>query len=76
MDREAVPQPQAMVVPALEGHEDLHSHQCGRCRRMFADDPTLDAMAREDWSLCPSCAAALFPRRARSSTSLTVVRDQ
>ena len=76
MDHEPVPQPQAMVVPALEGDDDLLSHHCGRCRQMFDDDPTLDVNAREDWSLCPSCAVILCPRRARSSANLTVVRDQ
>lgn len=76
MDREPVPQPHALVVPALEGGDGRQSHQCGRCRQVFDDDPTLDANTRKGWLLCPSCAAVLFPRRARSSANLTVVRDQ
>ncbi len=81
MDHEPVPQPFAMVVPALNGDDDgslsddAQSHRCGRCRMAFDDDPTLGDTARREWSLCPSCAAIRFPRQARSSARLTVVPD-
>ncbi len=73
MDREPLPQPLAAVVPALEGGDDLEVRRCGRCRRVFEDDPTLDIQGRKDWSLCPPCEAILFPRRARSAATLTLL---
>ena len=47
MDRELIPQPLAAVAPALEGGEDLEVRRCGRCRRVFEDDPTLDIQGRK-----------------------------
>ena len=72
MDRDPIPQPMAAVVPALEG-DDLGARRCGRCRRVFEDDPTLDIQGRREWSLCGPCEATLFPRRAASSARLTLV---
>ena len=78
MDRDPISQPLAAVVPALEGGDDLETRRCGRCRRVFDDDPTLDAATvdirgRKEWALCAPCEAILFPRRARSAATLTLV---
>ena len=46
-------------------------HQCGRCRQLFAGDPSIDAGVVQDWWLCPPCRAKLLgdrPRAARSPT--------
>ena len=73
MDRDPIPQPLAAVAPALEGGDDLEARRCGRCRRVFEDDPTLDIQGRKEWSLCEPCEAILFPRRAASAAKLTLV---
>lgn len=73
MDRHPIPQPIPEVVPALEGGDDLGGRRCGRCRRVFEDDPALDIQGTQDWSRCRPCQAILFPRRTRSSARLTLV---
>ena len=35
--------------------------QCGRCRKLFDGDATLNPDAIPDWWLCPPCRAALLP---------------
>jgi len=73
MDRDPIPQPLAAVMPTLEGSDDLETRRCGRCRRVFEDGPTLDIRGRQERSLCASCEAILFPRRAASTARLTLV---
>jgi hypothetical protein len=76
MDGHSIPQPLVAAVPALEGLDDVDdvgARRCGRCRRVFEDDPTLDIQGRKDSSLCGRCEAILLPRRARSSAILTLV---
>lgn len=71
MDQIHTPQP--VALPALEGDDDLDVRQCGRCRLVFEDDPTLVIQGRRDWSLCRPCEAILFPKRVRSGATLTLV---
>jgi hypothetical protein len=60
-----LPTPEARASSA-----DLHlvvpneppAQQCGRCRLLFAGDPTLHPIARPDWWLCPPCRAILLGR--------------
>ena len=73
MDQNPMPQPLAAVAPAIEGGDDTEARRCGRCRRVFEDDPTLDIQGRKEWSLCAPCEAILFPRRARSAAILTLL---
>ncbi len=81
MDRDETPQlfallaPEAVALPALDGDDDLASRRCVRCRVVFEDLPILDIQGRrgQDWSLCASCQAIAFPRRSRSSATLTIV---
>lgn len=73
MDRDPISQPLTAVAPALEGGDDLEVRRCGRCRRVFEDDPTLDIQGRQEWALCAPCEAILFPRRARSAAVLTLL---
>ena len=40
--------------------------RCGRCRLLFAGDPTLDPGSVQDWWLCPPCRAVLLPPPATS----------
>ena len=87
MDQNPIPQPLAVAAPALEGGDDMEARRCGRCRRVFEDDPTpnlrgrdtaardvrgRDAQGHQEW-LCTPCEAILFPRRARSTAILTLV---
>jgi hypothetical protein len=64
---------QSLVTPRAEAHAESHplrepadadlpARQCGRCRAMFAGDPTLNPTALPDWWVCPPCRAALFGR--------------
>ncbi len=48
----------------------LPSRQCGRCRVLFAGDPTLDAQVRNEWWLCPPCEGTVLPKRALNATAL------
>ncbi len=81
MDRDETPQlfallaPEAVALPALEADDDLASQRCVRCRVVFEDLPILDIQGRrgKDWSLCASCQAIAFPKRSRSSATLTIV---
>jgi hypothetical protein len=73
MSPDQIPQPLAAVAPALEGGDEVDARRCGRCRRVFEDDPTLDIQGRKEWALCAPCEAIRFPRRARSSATLTLV---
>jgi hypothetical protein len=43
--------------------------QCGRCRGLFAGDPTLHQAAMPDWWLCPACRIALLGDRPRRTTA-------
>ena len=80
MDRDQTPQlfallaPEAAALPALEA-DDPASRRCVRCRVVFEDLPILDIQGRrgKDWSLCASCQAIAFPKRGRSSATLTIV---
>jgi hypothetical protein len=36
--------------------------QCGRCRLLFAGDPTLHPTAQPGWWLCPPCRVILLGR--------------
>jgi hypothetical protein len=81
MDRDQTPDlfalltPEAVALPALEGDDDMASRRCVRCRVVFEDLPILDIQGRrgKDWSLCASCQAIAFPKRSRSSATLTIV---
>ncbi len=73
MDRDPIPQRLAAVVPALEGGDDLEARLCGRCRQVLEDDPSLDIRGRKEWAICARCEAILFPRRAPSAVTLTLV---
>jgi hypothetical protein len=44
---------------------------CGRCRRPFPIDTTIDQPILPEWWACPSCAASLLPGRQRASTTPT-----
>lgn len=50
---------------------DGPSHrQCGRCRQLFASDPTPNPATVQDWWLCDSCHDKLMgTRRASTGTS-------
>ena len=67
--------PEAVTLPALAGDGDLPARRCVRCRVVFEDLPILDVQGRrgKDWSLCASCQDIAFPKRSRSSASLTIV---
>jgi hypothetical protein len=43
--------------------DELSPQQCGRCRLLFAGDPTLHPPAQPDWWLCPPCRAILLGHR-------------
>lgn len=82
MDRDHTPHPLALPArdafasPALEPDDDGPSRRCVRCRVVFEDVPTLDikGKTRHEWSLCPACQVIAFPKRRRSSATLTIVR--
>lgn len=40
--------------------EGQFDRQCGRCRRFFASDPTLNGAAIQDWWLCEACHGNLM----------------
>ncbi len=42
---------------------------CGRCRRAFPIDDTIDRPLLPEWWACPSCTASLLPSRQRASTT-------
>jgi hypothetical protein len=54
---------------AMAGCRDelARPRQCGRCRRTFAGDPTLNSSALPEWWLCPPCHEALLGSRRRRS---------
>ena len=69
----AVPAAAAVPHPAL-GEDGTLSRQCGRCRMMFAVDPALDPLARQEWWLCPACEVSLLPNRAKKSNVIPFPR--
>jgi len=71
MDRDQTPQP--VVAAALASDDDFDSRRCDRCRRLFDDGPPLDIRGDAERTLCPTCEAIRFPRRARSSAILNLV---
>lgn len=81
MHRDETPQlfailtPEAVALPALEGDDDSEARRCVRCRVVLENLTTLDIQGRrgKDRSLCASCHAIAFPRRSRSSATLTIV---
>jgi len=48
-----------------EGDGTLSPRQCGRCRKLFAGDPTLHPVALPEWWLCLPCRLALLGDRPR-----------
>jgi hypothetical protein len=43
-----------------EASLDGPTRQCGRCRQLFAADPTSEPGGQEEWWLCPPCDATLL----------------
>ena len=62
-DEDVVHTDTAPEQPLADDHPPRQ--QCGRCRQLFAGDPTLHPAALPDWWLCPPCRAILFGRSAR-----------
>ena len=74
MTTNALPAPPASVVDAPadpSADADVPTRLCGRCRRAFPIDSTIDRPALPEWWACPSCAASLLPGRQRASTTPT-----
>lgn len=74
MTRDPVVQPVTGSVaelpgPDAPGADGLADRICGRCRGRFEGDPTLDALVRNDWWLCPPCERAVFPKRAHAEAN-------
>ena len=70
------PDPGSALRPALNDSpselipEDASGRQCGRCRQFFASDPTLNAVAIQEWWLCEACHDKLMgASRAPGGTS-------
>ncbi|MGA7756543.1 MAG: hypothetical protein WCA90_19335 [Ilumatobacteraceae bacterium] len=63
----------ATVDPSADAPADeaVPTRLCGRCRRAFPIDGTIDRPALSEWWACPSCAASLLPSRQRASTTST-----
>ena len=74
MSRDAVPFPLPVLAVAAEDDDAALTRQCGRCRMMFAGDPTLDILVRNEWALCPSCEAILLPNRAARGNVIALRR--
>jgi hypothetical protein len=47
----------------VDEHDAIPPRQCGRCRQLFAGDPTLHPTPFPDWWLCPPCRTALLGDR-------------
>ncbi len=79
MTTNALPAPPAstVVAPPIDPSADapadaaVPTRLCGRCRRAFPIDSTIDRPALPEWWACPSCAASLLPHRHRASTTST-----
>ena len=58
-----------MTVVGKPLTEPLEQRTCGRCRKLFAGDPTLHAAAIAEWWACDACRASLglAPSKAASS---------
>jgi len=53
----AAPPPSATAAGAPQL---LPQRQCGRCRKFFDGDPTLDPIVEPDWWCCPPCRVTLL----------------
>jgi len=46
--------------PSSSPQDDQPTRTCGRCRKLFAADPEIDANALDEWWLCPPCHESLL----------------
>ena len=52
------------------------TQQCGRCRRFFPIDGSVDPEAQQQWWLCPPCHEALLGKGPlKQRTTLTLSRE-
>jgi hypothetical protein len=47
---------------------EVDQRQCGRCRKLFEGDGTLNPEAQPDWWLCAPCRMALLGETSEIAT--------
>ena len=58
--------PSAAPLPVDDTIDESATHQCGRCRRSFPDEPDDHAGAPGDWWVCAPCREAILPSRVHA----------